>query len=110
MVEYKKDFPSGRWVFRAWDTRKETVDNPLLKSIVSGYTDKGLEAGVVCASFHNGQIVAFTLMNTREDYERDMALSIKLEHYEVAYFVRKFWDSRQKEVADAEKDTGFLEK
>ena len=92
MITWSKQFDSGYWVFKCWDTNVEDVDNKLVKSVVSAFVDKNLRAGVVCATFKDGEIVAFTQMNNEHDYKRDMEMSLKFEQYEIAYFVKKYWD------------------
>ncbi len=95
MIKFEKKFPSGDWVFKCWDTNVEEVDIEIVKSIIAAFENHDLNPGVICATFKNGEIVAFTQLNNEANYKRDMETSMQLEHYEVAYFVEKYWKRRK---------------
>ena len=71
------------------------VDNEIVKSIVATFANHDLSPGIVCATFKNGEMVAFMQLNDEVDYKRDMETSMQFEHYEVAYFVEKYWKRRK---------------
>ncbi len=101
VIEIKKEFPSGVYVMRCWDVKREEIDFKLVKDWVETFVDTTREVGTVCVIFKNEMMVAFMHLRTEEDYMFNMELSLSLENYEEAFLIEQFWTKYRGKCNDA---------
>ncbi len=108
MVEIHKNFPSGHWVLKAYDTERDDISESFVKSVMESFSDIEKSIGTVCVVYQNGELVAYAQFNTEKDFASNMELSIALENYEEAYLFDRFWQMHGQQILDRKRDAGAL--